>query len=227
MDKSDSLWWSTVFIYIKVKWIQMHSTCKKHTEQQAFIGQKDWETQRILANRLLMEMRVRDGREKQAVGTCDCESRQKLFPDWAPGVTTHLHTCILHSTFACWFVPAQSSVQFCSWRNYRSTCFVLSLSTLHCPALSELLHSVSCWESWPLRFFTPVGSGGKLLLLLALPGTALGTAFLHLSVAQAACWHHCSVLGCQVQRKSPESPHWQITWQSGTAGYSHSPQGKK
>lgn len=59
----------------------MHSTCKKLAEQQAFIGQTDRQTQRTLANRLLMEMGVRDGRGKQAAGTCGCESRQKLFPD--------------------------------------------------------------------------------------------------------------------------------------------------
>lgn len=100
-----------------------------------------------------------------------------------------------------WFVPAKSSVQFCSWRSYRFTCFVLSLSSLHCPALLGLLHSVSCYESWLLSFFTLRDSGEKLFLVLALLGTAQGTAFLHVSVAQAACWHHCSELGCQGQRK--------------------------
>lgn len=103
--------------------------------------------------------------------------------------------------FAWWFVPARSSVQFCSWRNYRFTCFVLSLSSLHCPALLGLLYPVSCCGSCLLRFFTPRDSGEKLFLLLALLGTAQGAAFLHFSVAQAACWHHCSGPGCQVQRQ--------------------------
>lgn len=46
----DSLWWGTVFIYIQVKWIQMHSIFKKLTEQQTFMGQTDRWTQRTLAN---------------------------------------------------------------------------------------------------------------------------------------------------------------------------------
>lgn len=79
--------WIKVIVYDEVQFSLHQSEVNpdalnlSKAQRAAGFHRTDRQTERTLANRLLMKMQVRDGRGKQAAGTCDCESRQKLFPD--------------------------------------------------------------------------------------------------------------------------------------------------
>lgn len=115
----------------------MDSTCRYCKAHRA-AGLHDWQRRRTLANRLLMEMGIKDG--KQQLGLWEQAEAVCRLNSWNDYPSSCLHAAWHICTVAC---PSKVSCAVFFLGSYRFASFALSLSFLHYPAPLVLVHAVS------------------------------------------------------------------------------------